>query len=96
MKVLYCSTINTNPETEIGVLPEGQKSKTTSHWLVPLPQPENKRFSLNFSPDAVLWLCLLYLCSSCLIILILALPHWKVRVMLKLISTEGEKQRLSM
>ena len=30
-----CSTINKNPETEIGIQPEGQKSKTVSHWLLP-------------------------------------------------------------
>ena len=34
----FCSTINNNPEMEIGVQPEGQKIKTASHWLLPLPQ----------------------------------------------------------
>ena len=33
-----CSMINKNSQTEIGVQPEGQKSKTASHWLLPLPQ----------------------------------------------------------
>ena len=31
------STINKNPETDIGVQPEGQKSKTASYWLLSLP-----------------------------------------------------------
>ena len=32
------STINKNLEAEIGIQPEGQKSKAASHWLSPLPQ----------------------------------------------------------
>ena len=35
-----CGSINKNPETDIGVQPEGQKSKTARHWLLPLPQSE--------------------------------------------------------
>ena len=35
-----CNTINKNPETGIGVQPEGQKSITDSHWLLPLPEFE--------------------------------------------------------
>ena len=35
-----CSTINKNLETDIAVQSEGQKSKTVSHWLLPLPQSE--------------------------------------------------------
>ena len=30
--------VNKNPETDIGVQAEGQKSKTASHWLLPIPQ----------------------------------------------------------
>ena len=32
--------INKNPEAEIGVRLEGQKSKIVSHWLLPLPQSD--------------------------------------------------------
>ena len=35
-----CSMINKNSETEIGVQSEDQKNKTTSYWLLPLPQSE--------------------------------------------------------
>ena len=35
-----CSTVHKNPETDIGVQPEGQKSKTANDWLLPLPQSE--------------------------------------------------------
>ena len=38
--VAGCSMMNNNPETETGVQPEGQKSKTASHWLLPLHQFE--------------------------------------------------------
>ena len=30
------STINENSDSEIGAQPEGQKSQTTSHWLISL------------------------------------------------------------
>lgn len=33
-----CSTINKNPETNIGIQAEDQKSKPTRHWFLPLPQ----------------------------------------------------------
>ena len=32
------TTVNKNPETDIGLQPEDQKSKAASHWLLPLPQ----------------------------------------------------------
>ena len=35
-----CSMNNKNPETDIGVQPEDQKSKAASHWLLPLRQSE--------------------------------------------------------
>ena len=35
-----CSMSNKNPETDIGVQDEDQKSKAASHWLFPLPQSE--------------------------------------------------------
>ena len=38
--LLFCSTINKNPEIEIGIQVEVQKGKTDSHWLLPLPQSE--------------------------------------------------------
>ena len=34
-------TINKNSETDIGIQPEDQKNKATSHWLLPLPQSKN-------------------------------------------------------
>ena len=40
MLLLECSTNNKNPETNIGVQAEDQKSKVASHWLLPLPQTE--------------------------------------------------------
>ena len=33
--------INKTPETDIGVQPEDEKGKATSHCLLPLPQTEN-------------------------------------------------------
>ena len=37
-RVGECSTNNRNPEADIGVHPEDQKSKAVNHWLLPLPQ----------------------------------------------------------
>ena len=51
----FCSTINSNPEADIEVQSEDQKSKVTSHWLLSLPQLENLplgilRMRLNLKP----------------------------------------------
>ena len=39
MMIVWCSTINTNPETDIGVLTR-RSEKQNSHWLLPLFQSE--------------------------------------------------------
>ena len=54
-----CSTVNKNPETDIGIQPEGQRSKTVSHWLLPLPQSE-----MAILPPGILRM---RLCESCLL-----------------------------
>ena len=38
---LMCSTGNKNPETDIGIQSEDQRSKAARHWLLPLPHIEN-------------------------------------------------------
>ena len=61
---LPAESINKNPETETGVQLEGQKSKTPSHWLLPLLQSEMATCLQETSDETVTEIL-----SSCIIIL---------------------------